>query len=249
MGQQVYNCCGGPDALENDKYWDKLNQEENIPFKRDPSTIIHSDSEDEQDKQIPMSKKIQKITNEYITACETSDFDEARFLYEEHPKIDFKNVILKNGNTPLHESVLHKNSVFALFLLQHGGDVNCINTKNGNTCMHIAAELENIRMATLLTQWHADINIRNKMGITPKDMAIKSDNQDLKDLFGDELQDFYGFVFHYNPNILYFRLNILIRHMEVPASRYGLSEVDKTKKRRSRAFHEAPGSRIFIDHI
>eukprot|EP00490_Sorites_sp_Unknown_P028563 CAMPEP_0114659512 /NCGR_PEP_ID=MMETSP0191-20121206/17996_1 /TAXON_ID=126664 /ORGANISM="Sorites sp." /LENGTH=134 /DNA_ID=CAMNT_0001884957 /DNA_START=501 /DNA_END=906 /DNA_ORIENTATION=+ len=63
------------------------------------------------------------------------------------------------------------------------------------------------------------------MGITPKDIAIKSDNQDLKDLFGDELQDFYG-------------------HMEVPSSRYGLSEVDKTKKRRSRAFHEAPASQL-----
>jgi ankyrin repeat protein len=74
--------------------------------------------------------------------------------------------------TPLHLAVLHKHYDVAVFLIDHGADVNAKSSK-GITPLHFAAQGGDIRMVNLLIAHKADVKAVDSQGWTPRDRAIK----------------------------------------------------------------------------
>ena len=52
--------------------------------------------------------------------------------------------------------------------------------------MHIATKHSDIRIITLLLKYNADIHLKNLLNKTPYNIAMKSDDDDIKFLFSNE---------------------------------------------------------------
>ena len=79
------------------------------------------------------------------------------------------------GATALHEAMLQPNITVVKLLLDHGFDPNARATKNGYTPLHFAVAANNLAAARLLLQYGADKRIRCLKGMTPLDIAKKSE--------------------------------------------------------------------------
>ncbi|KAL3862043.1 hypothetical protein ACJMK2_008040 [Sinanodonta woodiana] len=74
-----------------------------------------------------------------------------------------------SGRTALHVAACHGNEHVVRLLLENGADINA-RDKNDNTPLHWCGHSECI---SILAKYGADFAVRNKIGATAKDMAIR----------------------------------------------------------------------------
>ena len=112
-------------------------------------------------------------------AAEGGDIAAVQELYwRDHSVVGAKDW---DNLTPLHLAVLHKHFDVAVFLIDHGADVNAKSSK-GITPLHFAAQGGDIRMVNLLIAHKADPNAVDSKGWTPRDRALKWGHPDVAGL-------------------------------------------------------------------
>ena len=80
--------------------------------------------------------------------------------------------------TPLHLAVLHKHFDVAVFLIDHGADVNATSSK-GITPLHFAAQNGDTRIVNFLVIHKANLKAVDSKGWTPRDRAVKWGHPDI----------------------------------------------------------------------
>jgi uncharacterized protein len=93
------------------------------------------------------------------------------------------NPNLKNdyGKTPLHYIALHNEDSKCMSSFLEKSDLN-LRDSNGNTPLHDAALAGNELIANILLNHNANFTIKNKKGLTSKEVAIWNRNDNLVEL-------------------------------------------------------------------
>jgi ankyrin repeat protein len=112
-------------------------------------------------------------------AAEGGDIAAVESLYQrDHGVVGAKDW---DNLTPLHLAVLHKHYEVAVFLLDHGADVNA-KSSGGITPLHFAAQNGDTRIVNLLIEHNADLRAVDSKGWTPRDRAMKWGHPDIAEL-------------------------------------------------------------------
>ena len=96
---------------------------------------------------------------------------------------DTFNFPTATGDTLLALAISKRNERIARALLPHSNP-NTTNSR-GRTALHAAYEVENYDMVELLEDSGADKTLRDKMGMSPFDIGIKSYNRRIKSYLSD----------------------------------------------------------------
>ncbi|OUM68951.1 hypothetical protein PIROE2DRAFT_3179, partial [Piromyces sp. E2] len=84
----------------------------------------------------------------------------------------------KTGRNALHQAIINKNDVNAVFVMQWIDDLNDIDN-DGRTALHYAVENDNINIVQMLLKRHAKTNIKDNDDISPIQIAEENKNSTL----------------------------------------------------------------------
>ena len=73
--------------------------------------------------------------------------------------------------TPLQIAIAHSKTGAALFLIEHGAELDCT-MKNGDTLLHMTIQYRLFSVALALLLHKENVNTRNDVGITPLYLAV-----------------------------------------------------------------------------
>ena len=132
-------------------------------------------------------KERHKIINKFKEYVINNKYMYAMYLIETYNNLlDLTNIIFNDGNNVLHWSVINKNRIFTIFLLQNGLDINIENTKTGNTPFHMCMENNDVKMAGILIRWKSDIHHTNRYNKTPLSIAMQNNNKNMIKLISND---------------------------------------------------------------
>lgn len=94
-----------------------------------------------------------------------------RLLVNHGAKVDLNE---KNGLglTMLHNAIRINDISYMKFLLDYGYNPNLTTIDVNNSCLHLAVMLMDQRMVELLLKYNVDTTIRNRDGLTARDIAV-----------------------------------------------------------------------------
>ena len=84
----------------------------------------------------------------------------------------------KNGNIPLHYTIINKNIDYIKRLIEYGSNIN-IADNDGNNSLHIAIYSKEIEICQSILDNNIDINSRNKLGETALHIACNLELEDI----------------------------------------------------------------------
>ena len=99
-------------------------------------------------------------------------------LLDNGAKVDDRD---RSGNTPLHNSVLKKQTEIVTLLLERGADLDA-RSGSGMTPLHIAALRDNAEMIQFLIEQGATVDAKDNHGHTPADWAALRDFRETVDV-------------------------------------------------------------------
>lgn len=107
-------------------------------------------------------------------ACHSGDVNcVGAVLYEFKVPV---NAADKHGGTALFTALFMKKVEVVEFLVEHGAAVDVTITEDGTTPLHIAVEHANAECVRLLYSCGADANVKNKEGVSPRELAKSVNN-------------------------------------------------------------------------
>lgn len=93
------------------------------------------------------------------------------------------NMINDKGYAPMHCAMLSRNISTIEILLAHGADPN-IQDNDGDTPLHfLFTTIPDRDIILLLIKHEADCSIKNKKGVTVEELALKSYNSSINEIF------------------------------------------------------------------
>lgn len=120
-------------------------------------------------------------------AVDANAFAEAKYLIEKGLDVDIKNSF---DTTPIQSAIQQSNSDLVKLLLENKADIQQVN-KYGNSLLHLAVEANNLYIAKLLINHtvNIDVDVKNLLGNTPIQSAIKKSKSDLVQLLLESKAD------------------------------------------------------------
>lgn len=116
------------------------------------------------------------IHEQYYKAVDRGDLPEAIRYIALGADVNYKDP--KTGRNALHQAIVNKNDVNAVFVMQWIEDLNDTD-KEGKTALHYAVENDNINIVQMLLKRHAKTDIKDNYDITPIQIAEENKNSTL----------------------------------------------------------------------
>jgi len=116
------------------------------------------------------------IHEQYFKAVDRGDLPEAIRYIALGADVNYKDP--KTGRNALHQAIINKNDVNAVFVMQWIENLNDIDN-SGRTALHYAVENDNINIVQMLLKRHAKTNIKDNSDITPIQIAEENKNSTL----------------------------------------------------------------------
>jgi len=116
------------------------------------------------------------IHEQYFKAVDKGDLPEAIRYIALGADVNYKDP--KTGRNALHQAIINKNDVNAVFVMQWIDDLNDVDNA-GRTALHYAVENDNINIVQMLLKRHAKTDIKDNDDITPIQIAEENKNSTL----------------------------------------------------------------------
>ncbi|ORX44677.1 hypothetical protein BCR36DRAFT_586045 [Piromyces finnis] len=116
------------------------------------------------------------IHEQYFKAVDRGDLPEAIRYIALGADVNYKDP--KTGRNALHQAIINKNDVNAVFVMQWIDDLNDIDN-SGRSALHYAVENDNINIVQMLLKRHAKTDIKDNDDITPIQIAEENKNSTL----------------------------------------------------------------------
>jgi len=116
------------------------------------------------------------IHEQYFKAVDKGDLPAAIRYIALGADVNYKDP--KTGRNALHQAIINRNDVNAVFVMQWIDNLNEIDN-SGRTALHYAVENDNVNMVQMLLKRHAKTNIKDNDDITPIQIAEENKNSTL----------------------------------------------------------------------
>lgn len=120
---------------------------------------------------IDINKKSNQGNTPIMTAVDNGDIQFVKYLIDAGADL---NKVNDEGITALMIACMYGYNKIAELLITSGADINFQMRESGISIIDVAILKENIEMVRLLLEAGINPNIKNKQGLTPKDIAIAS---------------------------------------------------------------------------